>query len=198
MNTRSTVLITPQGNHVQIPNAVIFKSTIENQTAAPHQRDSFLVGIGYDDTMADAQKIIQKVLEANEAVIADPPPMALIHELGASTVDIQAYYWFDGRETSYLKLKSALLRQVKRALTDAGVSMPDAAREVIFPQGIPLIEAGKGMKAPSQTEVANRWPLDRAEPEFSANEADLSADHNLIQRQASAAVEEGEADLLSK
>lgn len=199
MNTRSTVLITPEGNHIQIPNSVIFKSTIENQTAAPYIRGSFVVGIGYDDTIAEAQDIITSVLQGHDAVLADPPPMALIDELGASTVDIKAYYWFNGKTIAAIKLRSSLLRQTKRALTDAGVSMPDAAREVIFPQGLPLTRLRElPPPPPKRTEIAQRWPLDSAEPEECETDKDLGVDHDLLERQSTSVVEEGEADLLSR
>lgn len=198
MNTRSTILITPDGNHIQIPNAVIFKSTIENHTAAPYRRDSFGVGIGYDDTIADVQSLILDVLKSHEGVADDPPPMALIEELGDSTVNLRAHYWFDGERTSHLKLKSSLLRKVKRALTDAGVSMPDAAREVIFPQGVPLVRGTREKAAPAPARIEDRWPLDGLEPEIAASDRDLSADTGLLKRQASRRVEEGDTDLLDK
>ena len=60
----------------------------------------------------------------------------LVDELGASTIDIKTYYWFDGLEVSAIKLKSALLRMVQSDLTQASISMPDEAREVIFPEGV--------------------------------------------------------------
>lgn len=199
MNTRSTVLITPDGNHVQIPNAVIFKSIIENQTAAPHIRGSFGVGIGYDDTISEAQDIIAKILTAHDAVLSDPPPMALIEELGASTVDIKAYYWFNGKTIAANKLRSSLLRQTKRALTDAGVSMPDAAREVIFPQGLPLTRL-KDLPAPAsnRSEVSDNEPLEGEEPEECDTDTDLGVDDDLLKRQSTSVVEEGEANLLSR
>ncbi|NND18048.1 MAG: mechanosensitive ion channel, partial [Silicimonas sp.] len=58
MNTRSTVLISPEGNHIQIPNSTVFKSIITNFTAAPEGRDSVTVGVGYDAAINDAQEII--------------------------------------------------------------------------------------------------------------------------------------------
>lgn len=139
MNTRSTVLISPEGNHIQIPNAMVFKSVITNFTAAPESRDHVAVGIGYDASIAHAQKIIAKVLAEHEAILNDPPPMVLVEALGSSTVNLRAYYWVNVRHFSVLKVKSSVLRLMKKALTEAGVSMPDDAREIIFPQGVPLV-----------------------------------------------------------
>jgi hypothetical protein len=37
-----------------------------------------------------------------------------------------------------LKVRSSVIRLVKRAYQDHGISMPDEAREVVFPRGIPV------------------------------------------------------------
>lgn len=199
MNTRSTVLITPDGNHIQIPNSLIFKSIIENQTAAPYTRGSFIIGIGYDDSISEAQEILTKILSGHDGVLSDPAPMALIDELGASTVDIKAYYWFNGQSIAAIKLRSSLLRQCKRSLTEAGISMPDAAREVIFPQGLPMTQfRAKPDAAPVRENIDKRWALDTAEPAENATDKDLAVDEDLLKRQSTPVVEEGEANLLSR
>ena len=138
LNMRTTVLLTLDGNHVQIPNARVFKSVITNFSTNPNRRAEFKVGIGYDDSVLEAQNIIIQALRAHPAVLDDPEPNALVDDLGASTVTIRVQYWFNGKAYSIFKVRSALMRQVKRALQDAGISMPDEAREIIFPQGVPV------------------------------------------------------------
>lgn len=139
MSTRSTLLTSPDGNQIHIPNATIFKNVIENFTSSPKRRGEFTVGIGYDAGIAEAQQIILDCLQDQNTVLSDPEPMVLVEELGASTVNIRSYYWFDGQVISAIKLKSALLRAVKSALTLNGISMPDEAREVIFPEGVRVL-----------------------------------------------------------
>ena len=139
MNTRSTVLLSPEGNHIQIPNATIFKSTIINYTTSANRRDTVVIGVGYDVSVARAQQLILEVIASHEAVLNEPEPMILVDGLGSSTINIKAYYWVNARDFSVLKVKSALLRQVTKRLTDEGVSMPDDAREIIFPQGAIIV-----------------------------------------------------------
>lgn len=200
MNTRSTVLISAEGNHIQIPNSTVFKDTIENFTAASKRRGDFSVGIGYDASVAETQDVLQRLLAEQEAIDSDPAPMVLVDDLGASTVNIRVYYWFDGWKYSPLKLKSALLRQCKKALTDAGISMPDEAREVIFPQGIPLVQTDMSdQPVPGQGRPADvEAPRESEEPVHSATDADLASETDELQQQTTPVVEEGEADLLGK
>lgn len=143
LNTRSTILLTSDGNHVRIPNAMVFKSIITNFSSNSGRRGEFSVGIGYDDSVATAQQIILEAITAHEAVLAEPPPMVLVGELAASTVTLRIYFWYDGKKYKDIKVSSALMRRVKHALIAGGISMPDEAREVIFPQGLPLFKANE-------------------------------------------------------
>jgi small-conductance mechanosensitive channel len=86
MNTRSTILLSVEGNHIQIPNATIFKNTIVNFSAAPSRRSQLDIGVGYDVSTATAQEVVRRVLHAHEAVMKEPEPLVLVDSLGASTV----------------------------------------------------------------------------------------------------------------
>jgi len=138
LTSRTTVLMTLDGNQVQIPNATVFKSAIRNYTSNPNRREDFTVGIGYGDAIPHAQEVALKVLADHPAVLKDPEPWVLVESLGAATVNLRVYFWLDGSRHSWLKVKSSVIRMVKRAFQDAGVSLPDEAREVIFPDGVPV------------------------------------------------------------
>jgi small conductance mechanosensitive channel len=103
-----------------------------------NRREDFVVGIGYDDAIDEAQEIARKVLANHPAVLNDPEPSVLVDSLGRSTVDLRVYFWLNGREHSWLKVRSSVIRLVKRAFQKHGISMPDEAREVVFPQGVPV------------------------------------------------------------
>ncbi len=136
LNVRTTILITLDGNLVQIPNAAVYKSTIRNFTTNSNRREDFVVGIGYDDSINDAQEIARKVLADHPAVQNDPEPLVLADSLGKSTINLRVYFWLNGREHSWLKVRSSVIRLVKLALQKHGISMPDEAREIVFPHGV--------------------------------------------------------------
>jgi small-conductance mechanosensitive channel len=207
MNTRSTILLSVEGNHIQIPNATIFKNTITNYSAAPARRSELDIGVGYDVSTTAAQEVVRGVLGRHEAVMADPEPLVLVDSLGASTVNLKVYYWIDGHRYSTLKVRSALLRLVKKALIDAGISMPDEAREVIFPQGVPIVQLEGRAEATARdlaeqdiTETA-RSESQKMEPEANATvaEGDLANERADIEAQmAVAGTIEGSTDLLEE
>ena len=80
---RVTVVMTLEGNHVQIPNSTVYKSTIRNFSSNPNRRESFAVGIGYQDDIAAAQALALKVLNSHPAVLKDPEPWVLVDNLGS-------------------------------------------------------------------------------------------------------------------
>lgn len=138
LTTRTTILMTQDGNHVQIPNATVYKSKIHNYTSNPNRREDFVVGIGYEDSTALAQEVALKVLAEHPAVLADPEPWVLVEDLGTATVNLRIYFWLDGSKYSWQKVKSSIIRLVKRAFQGADISMPGETRELIFPEGVPI------------------------------------------------------------
>jgi small-conductance mechanosensitive channel len=48
LTSRATLLMSFDGNHIRIPNAMVYKSVIVNYTRNPRRRISFQVGVGTD------------------------------------------------------------------------------------------------------------------------------------------------------
>jgi len=138
LNVRTTVLMTLNGNIVQIPNSLVYKGVLRNFSANPNRREDFVVGIGYDDPIDKAQEVARKVLANHPAVLNDPEAWVLVDNLDKATVNLRIYFWLNGEAHSNLKVRSSVIRLVKRAFQESGISMPDEAREVIFPNGVPV------------------------------------------------------------
>lgn len=183
LTSRTTVLMTLDGNQVQVPNATVFKSTIRNFTSNPTLRNDFIVGIGYDNAISFAQEVALKVLADHPAVLNEPEPWVLVDSLGSSTVNLRVYFWVDGGRHSILKVRSSIIRLVKRAFQDADISLPDEAREMTFPDGVPvrMIESEKAGQA---TAAAAKKPA--AEPDTVATKAEggLESEAEDIKEQA--------------
>jgi small conductance mechanosensitive channel len=195
VTTRGTVLMMLDGNHVQIPNSTIYKATIRNLTANPRSRQDFAVGIGYDDSIARAQETALAVLRAHPAVLDDPESLALVEALAASTVNVRVYFWIDGSQHSVLKVRSSVIRQIKAAFEDTGISMPDEAREVVFPNEVPVrilggkAETENGSPSMEPTRTASRTDArSRQDDECLSTpaEGNLASETDQIRRQAQA------------
>lgn len=187
LNMRTTILMTLNGNVVQIPNATVYQSNLRNFTTNSNRREDFVVGIGYDDAIDDAQEIAREVLANHPAVLRDPEPAVLADSLGQSTVNLRVYFWINGREHSWLKVRSSVIRLVKRAFQQHGISMPDEAREVIFPHGVPVTTLEHTLQEARPGLVDERRPAESTTGTDAAStkaEAGLSSDAAVIEQQA--------------
>jgi small-conductance mechanosensitive channel len=187
LTTRSTVLMTLDGNQVQIPNATVYKSNIYNYTSNPNRRVDFMIGIGYTDPVVNAQETALKVLKEHPAVLEEPEPWVLVDSLGNSTVNLCIYFWLDSSQHSWLKVKSSVMRLVKRAFQNAGISMPDEAREIVFPEGVPIWQKKPPRETQASATISGQAKLvETPEPaSISTNaEAGLQSEAGKIQEQA--------------
>ncbi|MCO7207891.1 mechanosensitive ion channel domain-containing protein [Pseudoalteromonas sp. B5MOD-1] len=132
VTARATTLVDFDGNHIQIPNATVYKNVIKNLTANPKMRGHFNVGIGYDNDIRYAQQLAMKVVNQNPAVISDPPSQVLIDSLGSATLNLTIYFWVNSNEHSTIKVASQLMRELVNTYLAEQISMPDDARERII------------------------------------------------------------------
>ena len=125
LTSRATILMTLDGNHLRLPNALVFRSVTLNYTRNPRRRFEFDVGIGVNEDLVRAQGLGTAELARVEGVLATPPPRAFITELGDSNVQVRFHGWVDQRSHDFRQVKSEAIRRAKLALEAAGMDMPE-------------------------------------------------------------------------
>lgn len=158
VTSRSTLIIDFSGNHILMPNNLVYKSIITNMTANPKMRYDFVIGLDYDDSIEDAQSLILDLLDQSHLVLSDPEPWALIDELGASSVNLRIYFWLNVREVSIFKVSSHLRLEIKNLLLSKGFRFPDPEREIIFTNELPSAGDTKSLKKLVTQSVTNKPP----------------------------------------
>ena len=196
LTIRATLLMTLDGNHLQIPNSTVYKSSILNYTSNPNQRFSFVIGIGYDASVASAQDLASKIFEEHPAVLREPEALVLVDKLDSSTINLMFYVWVDGSKHNILKVKSSVLRQIKTAYMAEGISMPDDARERVFLDGVTLQPLKK--TAPSDKKKPESTPLAEDSKLITKAEGQLESNDEEILEQARKSRSPEEGDNLLK
>ncbi len=125
LTSRATVLITPDGNHVRIPNATVFKAEMVNYSRNPYRRFQFDVGVDVELELSPVQALAENVVGDIDGVLDDPAPFCLVTELGDSSVILRVFAWVDQREFDFGRVRSEAIRQVKEAFDDADIVMPE-------------------------------------------------------------------------
>jgi hypothetical protein len=121
-------------------------------------------------------------------VLDDPEPWVLVNDLGTATVNLRIYFWLDGKTHSWLKVRSSVIRLVKRAFQEHGIEMPDEAREILFPQGVPVTvlpqPAQAGREAGSVATAERRGPAEASAVVSTRAEAGLGSEAASLKEQA--------------
>ena len=148
LTSRATVLMTLEGNHVRIPNAIVYKSVVVNYTRNPGRRFHFDVGIGTEQDVATAQRLGAETLAGMDGVLDDPPPVVTVEALGDSHVVLRMMGWVDQRRYDYFKVRSEAIRLVKQAFDAAGVTMPEPILRLTGAAADTATAPGTGPAAP--------------------------------------------------
>ncbi len=203
MTIRSTLLMSFEGNHVQIPNSVIYKSTIINYTSIPSRREDFTVGIPFDAEIERAQSEALIVLREHPAVTQDPEPMVLAETLGPDSITLRIFFWVNLLDHDPMKVKSAVIRLVKHRFDEQSISIHDSSRRAMdFAKDVPvrLIKAsGRAAEAVSPVEKPIAKKHSPREEIATSSEGGLVSETNMLKQQAERSrTPEGGQDLLEK
>lgn len=171
LTSRATILIDPDGNHIRIPNATVFKSNITNYSRNPQRRFLFKVGIDPESNSDRALDLALSKIRSLDFVLADPGPDGWIDEIGDSTINLTLTGWIDQNQTSFLKARSESMRLVKLELETNGITLPEPTYRLrIEGEGAALVPAKSGRPAapvkapaePEETTIANDTRHDQA------------------------------------
>lgn len=125
LTSRATILISPEGNHIRIPNATVYKGRIVNFTRDSQRRFDFELGVDADADLATAMATAVEALKGLPFVLDDPAVGAWVEKVGDSNVVITFTGWVDQRETSFPKARGEAIRTAKNALETAGFGLPE-------------------------------------------------------------------------
>lgn len=125
LTTRATILMSLDGNHLRIPNAEVFKATILNYTKNPERRFDFELGVDAEDDPLAAIETGLQALRALDFLLASPPPVGIIKQVGDSNIVIFYAAWINQEQADFGKSRSIALTTVKNALEVAGFGLPE-------------------------------------------------------------------------
>lgn len=119
-----TILHTVDNKQIVIPNGALSNGTIINYSATGERRLDLVFGIGYDDDLQKARKLIMDVLQDEPRVFTDEKhvPNIVLGNLGDSAVEIYCQVWV--RSKDYLNVKYALNEAVKAVFDKNGIGIP--------------------------------------------------------------------------
>ena len=129
INVRATKIKTYDGERVVIPNNDLYMDAVLVRTAFPHRRTKITIGIGYDEDIEKARRVMMNVLKSTEGVLDEPAPAVDVVELADSSVNLKVLFWSKSVQTNVRQTSDKVVTGIKKALDAEGIEIP-------FPQRV--------------------------------------------------------------
>ena len=168
LTSRSTLLMTLDGNQLRLPNALVFKAVILNYSHNPRRRFDFNITIDPAESIRQAQALALAEIGKVEGVLADPKPSWLLHEYTPGGIVLRFFGWVDQHHSDLGKVRSEAIRVVKAAYAKATIDGPRSTSHVIL------------HREPAAADV------NKAEPGHDRAQSDTSVNRDIDQQLAAA------------
>lgn len=124
----TTQLKTPDNKVVIVPNGQITGGSITNYSKKPTRRVDMVVGVGYDDNLAQVKEVLEKIIASEDRILKDPAPVIAVSELADSSVNLVVRPWVNSAD--YWPVKFDLTEKVKTTFDEEGISIPYPQRDL--------------------------------------------------------------------
>jgi small conductance mechanosensitive channel len=124
----NTVITTIEKSTVTIPNGELLNAHLTNYSKLGYRRADMLFTISYKDDLPKAKQILHEILDAEERVLAEPPAIVGVQELGERGVQIDVWPFVDMPD--FIAVKQAISEQVKLRFDEAGITIPFPQRDL--------------------------------------------------------------------
>ena len=130
---RATVLRTPQGQVVLIPNKDVFGSPIENFTESRQRRVDLPVGVSYGDDLDKAERLAIAAVEG-VTLRDENRDVELFYEgFGDSSINFVVRFWItETGQRTFLDARSQAVKRIKKAFDEGDITIPFPIRTLDF------------------------------------------------------------------
>lgn len=132
LTSRATILMTLDGNHLRIPNSIVFKGIILNYSSNPERRFDFQLGVDADDDPLLAMQVGLAEINKHQSVLSEPSAGASIDSVGDSSIIIKFTGWVDQTKADFFKVRSVSIAAAKTALEENGFTLPEPIYRLRF------------------------------------------------------------------
>lgn len=126
----TTTMTSLDNKEIIIPNGKIYSDNIVNYSARDTRRCDMTFGIGYDDDLLKAKKILRELVDAEERILKEPECLIGVAELGDSSVNFTVRPWVKASDNLGVRLD--FTEAVKLRFDAEGISIPYPQMDVHF------------------------------------------------------------------
>ncbi len=135
ISIRETMLKTPDGKDVFMPNAIMLKNPLFNYTLDGFLRYEFVIGIAYENNPTEAIKLIMETVKKMPDILnGEKSPVIMIDEFATNTINLKVRFWVDTfkttRQSVHMSIRSEVMDKVITTMLAHGFSLPASVVEL--------------------------------------------------------------------
>ncbi|WP_445665672.1 mechanosensitive ion channel family protein [Fodinibius sp. AD559] len=133
MNLRNTIIRTPQGQIVYIPNKSVFENPLENYTTSGVRRIDLECGVSYGDDLEKAKEVAIEAIETLDNYDDDKEVEFYYEEFGGSSINFEIRFWVNFKSNSdFLSARSDAIIAIMKAFEETDIMIPFPIRTLDF------------------------------------------------------------------
>ena len=160
LNLRTTLIKTPQGKTVYIPNKDVFGEPLENYTQDNERRIDLSCGVSYSDDLDLAKRVAIEAVENLEGIDHSRDVEFIYDEFGGSSINFKIRFWVTFKANmDYLEPRSNAIIAIKKKFDENDIDIPWPVRSVEFG-----VKGGKNLGAMLEDREQSNGEASDAEP----------------------------------
>ncbi|MBQ7442586.1 MAG: mechanosensitive ion channel [Bacteroidaceae bacterium] len=117
-----TILQTPDGRQVFVPNGAMSSGTITNYNKYPTRRLDWTVSVEYGQDVERVRRVLMDLMAADARILTVPAPVVYLQELADSSVNILARAWCNNAD--YWDVLFAMNENIYTRFNAEGIGFP--------------------------------------------------------------------------
>ncbi len=133
LNLRATVLETPKGQYVIVPNKSVFYTPIINYSTYGMRRLDLEVGVSYGEDLPMVKATVLEAVGSLQGMLEERPPELFYSAFADSSINFTLRLWTDDvSEYNQNRLRSDAMLAIKAAFDKEGITIPFPIRTLDF------------------------------------------------------------------
>ena len=133
INLRSTIILTPNGQEVIIPNRNVVQNPLVNYSNNGRRRIELSCGVAYGDDLKKVRSVAIKAIKENVAFDKSQPVELYFNEFGDSSINFTLYFWKKvTAQADFLSTQSEAIIALKSAFDRNDITIPFPIRTLDF------------------------------------------------------------------
>lgn len=133
LNLRNTMIKTPQGQIVYIPNKEVYENPFTNFTKNGERRIDLKCGVSYGDDLEKAKEITINAIEQLQHIDKDKGVEFYYEEFGGSSINYVVRFWVDFQNNpDFWSPRSEAIMAIKKAYDEHDIMIPFPIRTLDF------------------------------------------------------------------